>query len=80
MTSKATEEKQQVLSTASKIHTVDNLYTKVYMLTDWEKDIWKRVHIMVADPSKSMKTVLRYTHSKDECREHKYPYTLKTVH
>jgi hypothetical protein len=53
---------------ADKVHTTDILQTKVYLLTDWEKDIWKRVYIMVADPARSLQTVMRYTHSKDEAR------------
>jgi len=52
----------------------DVVHQRVYMLTDWEKDIWTRVYIKV-----DRHAVVRYTFDRQQAAEQKFTQSLGMV-
>lgn len=52
----------------------DVVHQRVYMLTDWEKDIWTRVYIKV-----DRHAVVRYTFDRQQASQQKFSQSLGMV-
>jgi hypothetical protein len=50
----------------------------MYILLDWEKDLWKRIFIVVKPPSKAHAFMqVRYTMNRDECQKGYFPLSFR---
>ena len=52
----------------------DQSYSTIYLLADWEKDIWKRVYFNLGK-----KADFQYTFDKNEAMEKIFPYSLGEI-
>ena len=52
----------------------DQSYCTIYLLVDWEKDIWKRVYFNL-----SKKADFQYTFDKNEAQGKIFPYSLGEI-
>ena len=53
----------------------DQTNSNIYLLADWEKDIWKKVYFTVG-----RKAVFQYTHDRSSAQEKHYETNLGEIH
>ena len=53
----------------------DILQTKIYLMTNWEKEVWTRIYGKVTKNARFV-----YTFSREEASLQTYPHSLTEIH
>lgn len=56
------------------METSDTLQTKIYLMTNWEQEVWTRIYGKVTKDAKFI-----YTFSREEATSQKYPHALTGI-